>query len=49
MVTYEKDDPKVCLSLRQAEILDALAADKDLAEKGGCVPDLQDTTMKKKQ
>lgn len=42
MVTYSKDDPKVLLSLRQAEILTALAADQELAAKGGCVPALQD-------
>ncbi|ODA83736.1 hypothetical protein RJ55_02251 [Drechmeria coniospora] len=37
VVTYSENDPKVLLSLRQAEILKALAADKDLAAKGGCV------------
>lgn len=42
VVTYAKDDPKVLLSLRQAEILEALAEDKELKKKGGCVPDLQD-------
>lgn len=42
VVTYSKDDPKVLLSLRQAEILTALAADQELAAKGGCVPALQD-------
>lgn len=42
VVTYSEDDPKVLLSLRQAEILEALAADKELKKKGGCVPDLQD-------
>ncbi|KAI5462646.1 glutamate-cysteine ligase-domain-containing protein [Mariannaea sp. PMI_226] len=49
VVTYSKDDTKVLLSLRQAEILDALAADKELKKKGGCVPDLQDveTNLKK--
>lgn len=30
------------LSLRQAEILEALATDKELEKQGGCVPDLQD-------
>lgn len=40
-MTYSKDEPKVLLSLRQAEILKALAADKELAE-AGCVPALQD-------
>ena len=42
MVTYSKDDPKVLLSLKQAEILTALADDKELAAKGGCVPELQE-------
>jgi hypothetical protein len=44
VVTYSQNEPKVLLSLRQAEILEALAADKELAKKGGCVPDLQDVT-----
>jgi glutamate--cysteine ligase catalytic subunit len=34
----------VTLSLRQADILEALAADEDLNSKGGCVPDLQDVS-----
>ncbi|KAG7107207.1 Glutamate--cysteine ligase like protein [Verticillium longisporum] len=42
VVTYTQDDPKVRLSLRQAEILTALAASPELAEGGGGVPDLQD-------
>ncbi|KAK4645458.1 glutamate--cysteine ligase [Podospora bellae-mahoneyi] len=33
VVTYSKDDPKVLLSLRQADILAALAGDKDLAKE----------------
>ena len=49
VVNYSPDDPKVLLSLRQAEILTALAADKDLAEKGGCVPELQHQLPKKPQ
>ncbi|KAK4141301.1 glutamate-cysteine ligase-domain-containing protein [Dichotomopilus funicola] len=32
VVTYSEDDPKVLLSLRQADILAALAGDKDLAK-----------------
>lgn len=44
VVTYSQNEPKVLLSLRQAEILEALAADKELAKKGGCVPDLQNVT-----
>ncbi|KAH7149646.1 glutamate-cysteine ligase-domain-containing protein [Dactylonectria estremocensis] len=42
VVTYSQDDPRVLLSLRQAEILEALAADQELQEQGGCVPDLRD-------
>lgn len=41
VVVYTKEEQKVLLSLRQAEILEALAADADLA-KEGCVPALQD-------
>ena len=46
VVTYSKDDEKVYLSLRQAEILEALAANEELA-KEGCVPALQDGPVKK--
>ncbi|RDA89568.1 hypothetical protein CP533_5766 [Ophiocordyceps camponoti-saundersi (nom. inval.)] len=35
VVNYSADDEKVLLSLRQAEILDALAADEHLARNGG--------------
>ncbi len=42
MVDYRANDPKVTLSLRQADILHALAHDEDLRQGGGCVPDLQD-------
>ncbi|KAK3945979.1 glutamate--cysteine ligase [Diplogelasinospora grovesii] len=42
VVTYSKEDNSpVLLSLRQADILKALADDKSLSAKGGCVPDLQ--------
>ncbi|CAG8978992.1 hypothetical protein HYALB_00011036 [Hymenoscyphus albidus] len=41
VVTYKDGTPKVTLSLRQADILDALARDETLSEEGGCVPDLQ--------
>lgn len=44
---YSKDDPKVFLSLRQADILTALAADEELSDKGGCVPALQDVESQK--
>jgi hypothetical protein len=42
VVTYAKDKPEVTLSLRQADILQALAHDEELTSGGGCVPDLQD-------
>lgn len=43
VVVYSKDnDSPVLLSLRQADILEALASDKSLTAKGGCVPALQD-------
>ncbi|KAJ4142334.1 glutamate--cysteine ligase [Fusarium falciforme] len=48
VVTYSEDNQKVLLSLRQAEILEALAADKELKKEGGCVPDLQDAETEKK-
>jgi glutamate--cysteine ligase catalytic subunit len=42
VVVYSEDNQRVLLSLRQAEILEALATDKELEKQGGCVPDLQD-------
>ncbi|KAJ1326540.1 glutamate--cysteine ligase catalytic subunit [Microdochium nivale] len=42
VVKYSETEPKVLLSLRQADILAALAEDEELAHKGGCVPALQD-------
>ena len=45
MVTYKKDDEHVTLSLRQADILHALAQDEKLCTEGGCVPALQDITV----
>jgi glutamate--cysteine ligase catalytic subunit len=49
VVVYSEDNQRVLLSLRQAQILEALAADKDLEKQGGCVPELQEpiTTEKK--
>lgn len=40
-MTYKEGEPKVTLSLRQADILAALANDETLCIEGGCVPDLQ--------
>ncbi|KFY06134.1 hypothetical protein V491_08836, partial [Pseudogymnoascus sp. VKM F-3775] len=42
VVNYDENDPKVTLSLRQADILHSLAHDDELKSQGGCVPDLQD-------
>ena len=42
VVTYKDEDVKVTLSLRQADILRALAQDEELCTHGGCVPDLQE-------
>ena len=49
MVTYKEGERKVKLSLRQAEILDALASDAELAKKGGCTADQQDPDLKQTQ
>ena len=46
-MTYERDDKKVLLSLRQAEILTALASDAELAKAGGCVADATDPSLAK--
>ncbi|KXJ90948.1 glutamate-cysteine ligase [Microdochium bolleyi] len=48
VVTYSESEPKVLLSLRQADILAALAEDEELSNKGGCVPALQDIQAPKK-
>ncbi|KAG4031650.1 hypothetical protein MFRU_008g00180 [Monilinia fructicola] len=47
VVNYKDDDEKVTLSLRQADILTALAQDEELCTNGGCVPALQDVTNTK--
>jgi glutamate--cysteine ligase catalytic subunit len=47
VVNYTEDDKNVTLSLRQADILDALAKDEELLKAGGCVPDLQNVTTTK--
>ncbi|CAN9209247.1 unnamed protein product [Alternaria alternata] len=41
VVCYDQDNHKVRLSLRQADILAALANDEKLLQQGGGVPDLQ--------
>jgi len=42
VVTYKDEEEKVTLSLRQADILHALARDEELSSHGGCVPVLQE-------
>lgn len=44
VVVWTPDDNRVLVSLRQADILKALANDKELTSGGGGVPDLQATT-----
>ncbi|MCJ1472633.1 Zn finger-containing GTPase- Activating Protein for ARF [Lambiella insularis] len=41
VVAFDDEGQKVRLSLRQADILKALAKDEELCKQGGCVPDLQ--------
>ena len=41
VVAFDGNNRKVRLSLRQADILAALAEDEGLCKQGGCVPDLQ--------
>lgn len=40
MVAFDDDGREVKLSLRQADILEALANDPELIQQGGGVPDL---------
>ncbi len=42
VVTYDEEKKRCYLSLRQADILVALARDEELCKRGGCVPALQD-------
>lgn len=44
VVAIDDDEKRARLSLRQADILEALAKDEELAKRGGCVPDLQRNT-----
>ena len=41
-MAYDDAQKKVRLSLRQADILQALAHDEELQKQGGCVPEIQD-------
>ena len=45
MISYDEEGKNACLSLRQAEILDALAKDEKLRKAGGGVPEIQDGTI----
>ena len=40
VVSFDEEERKVKLSLRQAEILEQLAKDEELLKQGGGVPDL---------
>lgn len=44
VVAMDDEQKKVRLSLCQADVLEALARDEQLAKKDPVVPDLQDTT-----
>jgi glutamate--cysteine ligase catalytic subunit len=44
VVVYDENNKEVVVSLRQADILKALANDTELTSQGGGVPDLQHTT-----
>ena len=46
MVSFDDADRQVKLSLRQAEILEALAKDEKLLREGGGVPDLDQGPIK---
>lgn len=49
VVAYDDGNRKVKLSLRQADILAALAADEKLLKEGGGVPDIQEVDVKSVQ
>jgi len=46
VVCYDEENRKVRLSLRQADILAALATDEKLLKEGGGVPEMQEATIK---
>jgi len=46
VVCFDEQNRQVRLSLRQADILEALAYDEELLKQGGGVPDLQVGTNK---
>lgn len=43
VITYDEENKNAVLSLRQAEILNALANDAQLRKAGGGVPEMQET------
>ena len=45
-MAYDEQNQKVRLSLRQADILAALASDEKLLKQGGGVPDVQRGVIK---
>lgn len=45
-MAYDEEHRKVRLSLRQADILAALAADEKLLRQGGGVPDIEKGPVK---
>ncbi|KAF2087448.1 glutamate-cysteine ligase [Saccharata proteae CBS 121410] len=47
VVCYDEENRKVRLSLRQADILQALASDEELLKQGGGVPDVERGEIKK--
>ncbi|KAI4155257.1 MAG: hypothetical protein LQ340_001110 [Diploschistes diacapsis] len=42
VIAYDDENKKARLSLRQGDILEALARDEELQKRGGCVPEIQD-------
>jgi glutamate--cysteine ligase catalytic subunit len=46
VVSFDDQDREVKLSLRQADILEALANDPELIKQGGVVPALNEGTAK---
>lgn len=44
VVVWTEENKELLVSLRQADILKALANDHELTSKGGGVPELQETT-----
>ncbi|KAF8545504.1 glutamate-cysteine ligase-domain-containing protein [Trichophaea hybrida] len=45
VIAFDEENKNACLSLRQAEILDALSVEEKVRRAGGGVPDLKDPAM----